>query len=356
MSDLQEKTEDASPFKLDEARKKGMVPRSTDLLSLAVIAAFLITIGATGANLAHVIAIHARWWLENAHMLALDPAHMLAVAGNSLMALGYALLPLAAALVIMAILMNLLFSGFVFSTMPLKPDFKRLHPIQGLKKIFSRRMLIELGKLLLKALLFTLVLYWIFDGALRDLLSSPLLPSSHLPAFLQSMMLHVGMALLAAMALAAAWDMWLSRREFSRQMRMSRHEVKEEYRRREGDPEIKSKRKQAQQALINKLGALGKIKDSDVILTNPTHYAVALQYRPGRMAVPVVLALGQGILAEQICRLARKHHIPILQRPPLARLLHRQCGINHPIPIEAEQDVAAVYRWVIAQPGNKVTA
>lgn len=356
MSDQQEKTEDASSFKLDEARKKGMVPHSADLMSLAVVGAFLMAIAATGANLARVIAVHTRWWLENAGMLAANPGFMLGAAGRILQAIAHAALPVVAAMVIMAILVNLLFSGFVFSMTTLKPDFKRLHPVQGLKKVFSRRMLIELGKLLIKALLFAVVLYWIFEGLLQRLLASSLVVPVYLPALLQSLVIQVGSALLAVMALAAVWDMWMSRREFARQMRMSRHEVKEEYRRREGDPEIKSRRKNAQQSLIKKLGALGKVKDADVILTNPTHYAVALQYRPDRMAVPVVLALGQGTIAQQICRLARRHRIPVMQRPPLTRLLYRQCGVNHPIPAEAELDVAAVYRWVIAQPGNKVVA
>lgn len=355
MSDQQEKTEEASPFKLEEARKKGMVPHSADLMSLALVSAFLMAIAATGSNLVQAIAVHTRWWLENAAMLAVNPGFMLGAAGKSLQVIAYAMLPVIAAMVIMAVLVNLLFSGFVFSTTPLKPDFKRLHPVQGLKKIFSRRMLIELGKLLLKAMLFAVVLYWIFDGLLQHLLAAPLMPAIHLPVLFEKLFIQLGSALLAIMLLAAIWDMWMSRREFARQMRMSNHEVKDEYKRREGDPDIKSKRKQAQQALIKKLGALGKVSDADVIITNPTHYAVALQYRPGRMTVPIVLASGQGMIAQQICRLARRYNIPVLQRPPLTRLLYRECGINHPIPVEAELDVAAVYRWVIAQPGNRVT-
>jgi flagellar biosynthetic protein FlhB len=209
MSDQQEKTEDASPFKLDEARKKGMVPHSADLMSLAIVGAFLMAMTATGANLARAIAVHTRWWLENAGMLAANPGQMLGVGGRILQAVAYAALPLIAAMVIMAILVNLLFSGFVFSTAPLKPDFKRLHPVQGLKKVFSRRMLIEMGKLLIKALLFAVVMYWIFEGVLQRLLGSALVIPIYLPALLQSLVIQVGVALLAVMALAAIWDMWM---------------------------------------------------------------------------------------------------------------------------------------------------
>jgi flagellar biosynthetic protein FlhB len=356
MSDAQEKTEEASQFKLDEARKKGMVPHSPDLTSFAIIAAFLVALTASGANLVRVIATHTRWWLENSGMLAVSPGHLMGAAEQSLQAIGYALLPLFAAIIIMAVLVNLLFSGFVFSLMPLKPDFKRLHPVQGLKKIFSRRMLIELGKLLVKALLFGAVLYWLAHALLPKLLGTAFLFPIYLPETLQQLIVRLGATLLAVMAVAAAWDMWMQSKEFGRQMRMSRHEVKDEYKRREGDPEIKSRRRQAQQALLKKVSALGNVKDADVILTNPTHFAVALKYRPATMVVPVVVAVGQGFLAKQICRLARRHRVPILRRPPLARELYRKCGINHPIPPATELDVAGVYRWVLAQPHNKVTA
>lgn len=356
MSDQQEKTEDASQFKLDEARKKGMVPHSADLLSFAMLAAFLVALVAAGGNLARVLALQTRWWLENAGALAASNGYLLGAAGHSLQAIGHALLPLFAAIILMVLLVNLLFSGFVFSTVPLTLDFKRLHPVQGFKKVFSRRMLIELGKLLLKALIFGAVLYAVTRALLPDLLATPFLSPVYLPQALRQLVVRLGAALLAVMAVAAAWDMWLARKEFGRQMRMSRHEVKDEYKRREGDPEVKSRRKQEQQGLIKKLGALAKVKDADVILTNPTHFAVALQYRPGTMAVPVVLALGRGMLAQQICRLARRHRVPILRRPPLARRLYKGAGINHPIPLDTELDVATVYRWVIAQPGNRVMA
>lgn len=356
MSDQQEKTEEASQFKLDEARKKGMVPHSADLLSFAVLAAFLVALVAAGGHLAVVLATHTRWWLENAAALATGPGYLLGAASHSLQAVGYALLPLLAAVVLVVLLVNLLFSGFVFSTQPLVPDFKRLHPVQGLKKVFSRRLLIELGKLLVKALCFGAVLYWMGRALLPDLLALAFAAPVALPGALRQVAVRLGAALLAVMALAAAWDMWMARKEFGRQMRMSRHEVKDEYKRREGDPEVKSRRRQAQQGLIKKLGALAKVKDADVILTNPTHFAVALQYRPARMAVPVVLAQGQGLLARQIIRLARRHRVPVLRRPPLARALFRECGIDHPIPPLREVEVATVYRWVIAQPGNKVAA
>lgn len=356
MSDAQEKTEEASQHKLDESRKKGMVPHSADLMSLVMVAAFLLALVATGGNLARVLAHHSRWWLENAAMLAGSSGHLFGALGNTFQAVAYAMLPMLAAMVLLAILVNLLFSGFVFSTQPLKPDFKRLHPKNGLKKIFSRRMLIELAKVILKGLLFATVLYLLAEGLIRDLLATPARYPVYLPVILLDLLVRVGLAVLAVMVVAAALDMWLSRKEFARQMRMSRHEVKEEYKRREGDPEIRSRRKSIQQALLQKLSALGKVRDADVIVTNPTHVAVALQYRPGRMAVPVVLALGKGMLAQQIMRLARRHGVPVLRRPPLARELYRQCGVKHPIPAAAEHEVAEIYRWVIRQPGNKVTA
>ncbi|MDG9930375.1 MULTISPECIES: EscU/YscU/HrcU family type III secretion system export apparatus switch protein [unclassified Pseudomonas] len=352
--DQQDKSEDATPYKLEEARKKGQVARSQELLSFMMVLAFLMVFSATVYQLASVFAMHSHWWLGNAGHMGRDWGYLAAQGGHSLREIAYALLPLIGALVLVAVVTNLIFNGPVFSSTPLKPDFKRLNPVTGLKRMFSRRMLVDLLKVVVKGLLFGLVLYYVAQGLVPELLglasSSPL----ELPQAVKQLMMKVGFAVLLVMAAAALFDMWYSRKEYARQMRMSRRELKDEYKRREGDPEMRSKRKSVQQELLSKAAALGKVKDADVIIVNPTHYAVALQYRPSLMRAPVVLAKGRGLLARRICLLARRHSVPILRRPPLARALYAVGRIDAAIPDAMQNDVASVYRWIISIPGNKV--
>lgn len=354
MSDQQDKSEEATPYKLEEARKKGQVPRSPDLLSFAMILTFLMVFSAIAAPLASVIAAHTHWWLGNAGQLGTSFGYLGEQGAYSVRQVVYAFLPLIGALVLVAVLTNLLFSGPVFSAFVIKPDFKRLNPIQGLKRIFSRRMFVELLKVLVKGGLFALVLYYLFQSLLPRLLGMATVSPMELPLAGKQLLMQLGFTVLSIMAAAALFDVWYSRREFGRQMRMSKRETKDEHKRREGDPEVRSKRKGIQQDLLKKASALGQVKDADVIITNPTHYAVALQYRPATMLAPRVLAIGRGFHALRICQMARKHQVPILRRPPLARTLHALARVDSAIPDITQSDVARVYRWVIALPGNKV--
>lgn len=354
MSDTQDKSEQASPYKLEEARKKGQVARSPELLTFLMVFTFLVVFAASAYQLARVTAEHAHWWLGNADQLGGNWGYLMEQGGYSLRQVASTLLPLFAGLVIMAILANLIINGPVFSTTPLKPDFKRLNPVAGLKRMFSRKMFVELIKVLVKGLLFALVLYYLFQSLAPKLLESATVSPLSLPESAKQLLMQLGYALLAVMAVAAAFDIWYSRQEFARQMRMSRREVKDEYKRREGDPEVRAKRKGVQQELLKKAAALSKVGEADVIITNPTHYAVALQYRPATMRAPVVLAMGRGLLAQRIMTLARQKGVPVLRRPPLARMLHALADINGPIPEVTQTDVARVYRWILAMPGNKV--
>lgn len=355
-NDQQDKSEQATPFKLDEARRKGQVARSPELLSFMMVLTFLVVFSASVYQLASVLRLHAHWWLSQADQIARSWGLLFGQGGVSLGLLSYALMPLVAGLVIMAVLANLVFNGPVFSFAPIKPDFKRLNPVAGLKRMFSRKMFVELIKVLVKGLLFALVLYAMARVLAPQLLAMATVSPLSLPEAAKAMFVRLGYAVLLVMAAAALFDMWYSRKEFGRQMRMSRRELKDEYKRREGDPEVRAKRKRSQQELLQKAAAVAKVGEADVVVTNPTHYAVALQYRPATMRAPVVLAMGRGLLAARIMQEARSKGVPVLRRPPLARMLHALAVLDAPIPEVTQTDVARVYRWILAMPGNRVLA
>jgi flagellar biosynthesis protein FlhB len=159
---------------------------------------------------------------------------------------------------------------------------------------------------------------------------------------------------LAVFIVFAILDLWYSKRDFAKQMRMSTRDIKDEYKRREGDPEIKHKRKKGMQQLMRNVMGLSQMKNADVIITNPTHVAVALQYRPNSMALPTVLVKGKGFLAKIIMRRASMMSIPIMRVPVLARTLYKECEVNNPIPLDQQINVAKIYRELIKMPGSKV--
>ena len=355
MDDQQEKSEQATPYKLEQARKKGNVAKSMDLLSFVVIATFIAGFAMFAGKIALETLKQTAWWFSHADMLIQnDLANVAYLGGKSLTKLFTAIFPLVLILIIAAIAVSLFYSGFVFSFVALKPDFSRLNPVKGLKKIFSKRMFVEVIRVIIKGCLFFVITYLAILYIIQQLMSHlSRTPQTITLVFSQSV-ITLMLSLLAVMAVFALFDMWYAKREFSRQMRMSHKEVKDEYRNREGSPELKSKRRQNQQEFFTKVKAIAQVKKADVVIINPTHYAVALVYHPEKMQTPIVLATGTGMLAHMIRRVARKNQVPILHRPIVARYIYANSVINQPIPTEMHNDVVDIYRWVIALPNSKL--
>ncbi len=355
MEDQQEKSEQATPYKLEQARKKGNVPKSMDLLSFVVISAFLAGFIALSGDIASEIFRLTQWWLGHTDILVQNNlASVHYWANKSVSKILNILAPLILIIMVFAVAINLAYSGFVFSFTTLKPDFKRLDPIKGLKKIFSKRMFVEVVRVIVKGLLFFVATYFSILYIIHQLMSNLTRTPQSIVLFFSKSIVVLVISLLAVMAIFAIFDMWYAKREFSRQMRMSHKEVKDEYRHREGSPELKSKRRRNQQEFFNKVKAISQVKKADVVIINPTHYAVALIYKPEKMHAPIVLATGTGMLASMIKRVARKNQVPILHRPVVARYIYAHCVVNQSIPDEIHHDVVDIYRWVIALPNSKL--
>jgi flagellar biosynthetic protein FlhB len=338
-----DRTEPASQYKLDEARKRGEVSKSPDVNSMAMVVGMLLAFAIWADDAWHRLAL---LWIELLQGAAVDPATALpgvALVGLIIDALTIALAPIMAVAVILAILGNLLQTGPILSAVPVKPRFDRLNPINGFKRVFNKRMLFEAFKSVLKfALLGGLAAYFIVG----------LLPAA--PA-LQSATPHWQLAwlgersgglvarLAAAMVVIALLDWIWSRFQYARQMRMSRREQKEEVKRREGDPLVRAKLRELQRANLKQARSMGRVQEADVVITNPGHLAVALRYVRGSMESPQVIAKGAEHWAAAIRRLAREHDVPVLQRRALARLLHERAVVGGHIPPESFVEVARLY-------------
>jgi flagellar biosynthetic protein FlhB len=223
-----------------------------------------------------------------------------------------------------------------------------------MKRLFGVRTLWELAKLTLK--LGALVAFiWIAYGRLEDTVAAFAQTSpSGTPGLMLDVFVKVATWVLAVLLLLALIDVLFSRREYLRQMRMSRRDIKDEVKRREGDPAIRSKRRRLVIEMLKRSRSIRRVPDADVVMTNPTHLAVALRYRPRTMLAPIVLAKGSDRVAARIRTLAQRSGVPMLRSPELARALFRECGIDQPVPVDLFESLAPVYRWLMARPGNRI--
>jgi len=348
-SEDQDKTEDPTGYRLEEARKRGEVAKSADAVGTSVMIAFAVSMVMTAGWVMTSLAQASRATLSMSGNHPMLGPGLVVWLRETYFPVFQSLTPLALALVVVAVVANVVQTGPVFSSHPISPDFKRLNPAQTVKRLFSMRTVWELGKMVLKMILLAALGYFIF-GQMRELVESvagsapALLPTLALKAFTK-----VSLYVLAILAALSLLDMIMTRREFMKKMRTSRRELRDEVKRRDGDPEVKGKQRQLIREMLRKARSVPKAAEADVILTNPTHYAVAIQYRPATMRAPIVLTKGAGYMSRRIRDVAGRHGVPILRSPALARALYRDCEIDKPVPEAMYAKLAPVYRWLFSR-------
>jgi flagellar biosynthetic protein FlhB len=338
----QDKSEHATPFKLKRARDKGQVARGMDLGFLTALAALLLYLWIAGPGLGGSIADASRDAIVTAPSIVGGPSELYALAGHMFGAVMRPLLALGIAIFLTVLLFEFLQTGIVFSAQPLKPDFSRLNPAKGLKRIFSKRMLVETLKNILKFAVYAAIAWLAGRHALASYLGHVGDAAGLAEAMFAALLSLTGWFVLAAAGFAAL-DQLLVRRDFGKNMRMSRRELRREAREREGEPRQKQRRKQLHAEFVKASRSLRGVKDADVVVTNPTHYAVALRYDAAEMAAPQVASRGAGDLARRIKALAIRSNVILVEDPPLARALYRRAALDAPIPETLYPQVAALY-------------
>lgn len=348
-SEDQDKTEEPTSYRLEEARKRGEVAKSADAVGTAVMMAFAATIAMTAGGLMLAFAQATRSTLLISGRLPHLGAGFVAWLEGAYFPVWQALMPVVLALIVVAVVANVFQTGPVFSSHPVSPDFKRLNPAQTLKRLFSLRTVWELGKMLLKMVLLG-ALAWIVFGGLQPWVASVAgTAPERLPDVAWSAFVWLSVYVLAILGLTSLLDLLMTRREFLRKMRTSRRELRDEIKKRDGDPEVKGKQKQLIRELLRKARSVPKAAEADVILTNPTHYAVALRYRPATMRAPIVLTKGAGFLSRRIREVGQRHGVPILRSPALTRALYREVAIDDPVSEKLYARLAPVYRWLFSR-------
>ena len=338
----QDLTEQATPFKLREARKRGQVAKSmefTGWMLLVAAAAFACVFGPR--LLKGELELGQALFSQAGH-INLDPHSATRLFAATLLHLLANFWFLIAVLLGAGLFANFIQVGPVFSWTPLKPDFNRINPAAGFKKLFNKRILFELAKTLLKITAAAIIVGTYINRELAHLLS--LLQTdveAQLPR-LMAAILKLASWLLAAWALLALLDFAFIKWEFGRNMRMSRREVRDEVKTREGDPKIKSKIRELQREAATRGASIGRIAEADVLITNPTHLSVAIQYRRGAMPAPVVIAKGAGDMALRMRVKARQCRVPIIENKALARTLFKRVRIDETIVPETYAQVARI--------------
>ena len=338
----QDKTEQATPFKLEESRKKGMVAKSLDVTTFVMIGVFLLSLMAFGSWIQRGVFSYSKdlfLLAGNMNPTGVGPLEILAKAVKGGL---FILSPLLVIAVLGGILANVIQSRPTFTTFPLKPDFSKLNPAQGLKRLFSGRTLFEALKSLIKLSLLTVISWMCIRAVAYQALSLPTSSLGRAVVVVTPFLTKLAYGLLFVLFVIALIDYRYTVWEFAKKMRMSRKELKDEYKRREGDPLIRSKRREQQNAFRKKLGSIQNVAESDFVVTNPTHFAVAISYKRDTMAAPKVVSKGAGEMAAKIRQEAYRHNIPVVQSPALARHLYDKTELDGFIPESAYEGIAAV--------------
>ncbi|MFD1215509.1 MULTISPECIES: flagellar biosynthesis protein FlhB [Microbulbifer] len=342
----QEKTETATPRRLEKAREEGQVARSRELATVMLLCAGLGGLWALGPGLFVGLGSMMEQSFLFDRQQVFDATVMLVTAADLFERSLYALIPLFALLTAVALLAPNLLGGFLISAKSLKPQLSKLNPLKGLKRQFSHQALIELAKAIAKSVLVGSVLVVFLANrrgdffALMDLSAERAAASAlHLVAEACGWMV---LSLILVILLDVPYQLW----SHGKKLRMSKEEVRREFKESEGDPQLKARIRQQQQSMArNRM--MSQVPEADVIVTNPTHFAVALRYDESQMAAPRVVAKGVEAVAARIRALGNEHNIPRLEAPPLARALYRHVDLEQEIPAALYTAVAEVLAWAM---------
>lgn len=343
-SDL-EKTEPASQKRLDKAREEGDVPRSRELATCAVLFAGGMYLMMMGDQMKDALLKAMSSGLQFERAVAFDPVVLLMKISHTIGELLLAFAPMALFILAVAVGSPILIGGWVFSTKAFMPKFSKLNPMTGIGNMFSKNMLVELIKSIAKATLVSIVAYFVVSKDLDPILSLSLMPLHDGLALVNDLMLMGFLTIVSVLVIIAGIDVPYQLYQYAEKLKMTKEEVKQEHKETEGSPEIKGRIRQQQREMARRR-MMAEIPKADVVITNPTHYAVAVQYKGENMRAPIVLAKGTDAVAMKIREIAAENNIATVEAPKLARALFAHTELNHEIPEALYSAVAEVLAYV----------
>ncbi|MBY5967904.1 flagellar biosynthesis protein FlhB [Halomonas denitrificans] len=340
----QEKTEEATPRRLEKAREEGQVARSRELATFMLLLGGVVGLWSMGAMLYGQLGSVMEQAFLFERREAMETMPMLSQALDLGSRTLISLIPLFLLLTLIALVAPALLGGWLVSAKSLKPQLSKLNPAKGLKRMFSTHALAELAKAIAKSVLVGgvgLGYVYLHKGDALGLMEMPiaaaLAAAMRMAAEASALMV---LTLVVVILIDVPYQLW----SHAKKLRMSKEEIKQEHKESEGDPQVKGRIRQQQQAMARGR-MMSKVPEADVVVTNPTHFAVALSYREGNMGAPRVVAKGADAVAARIRDLAQEAGVPLLEAPPLARTLYRHVDLDREIPMALYTAVAEVLAW-----------
>jgi flagellar biosynthesis protein FlhB len=341
----QEKTEQPTSKRLEQAREQGQVPRSIELSAAAVMLLAGGGLHFMGGRLGTQLHDLMRAGLSLSREDSVDESRALGIFANELMHALLVCAPLLGLTLVAAFLAPIAIGGWNVSFQVLAPNFDKLNPVNGFQRMFSSRSIVELSKAFAKFLFIAVVAAWLLWSHSAELMGLSSEPIDSALSHAASLTGHAFLVLAGTMGLIAAIDVPLQLWQHNQKLKMSRQEIKEEAKESDGSPEMKGRIRRAQQELARRR-MMQEVPKANVVVTNPTHFAVALRYDEKRMRAPIVVAKGADEIAARIRAVATENNVPIFEAPPLARALHRHVDLGGEIPSNLYVAVAQVLTYI----------
>lgn len=339
-----DKTEQPTPKRLRDARERGEVAKSQDISSAVALLAFAGMLVPLWTYMMKQLLPYLITSIEHVHNYDNLLHDLPKLAIQAILVFMLACLPFFAIAVLIGVIGNVIQVGFLFSKKAIKPQFKKMNPIEGIKRMFGKQTWMNLFKTLMKFVIVIYLCYLKIKEAIPVLMNLSSVgaqkPLQFLLDFVTGLTIQIAIILVAL----AVIDYFFQRYSHRKNLRMTKQEVKEEFKQMEGDPQVKSQRKAKYQAMVR--NAIANVKDATVVITNPTHYAIALRYDPEQDDVPVVLAKGADELAQRMKEEAKKENIPMIENKPVARALYPLVEAGDPIPVEWYEAIAEIIALV----------
>lgn len=342
---FQERTEKATPRRREKARERGQVAKSMDLNAAAIILLGFTALFILGPQMVSQTKQLMQYTMGHAPTIALQDPTMYKTFGDYLLMFFQIMGPLFAAMVIIGFGINVMQVGFHISTKPLEPKFEKLNFIKGMKRFFELKALVQLVRDPLKLAVVAIVAFVVLQGEFEKFFLLPDMSVTQFAETIGILTLTIALKIGAAILVIAVLDFFYQRFEFEKSIRMTKQEIKDEYKDTDGNPQIKSRMRQVQREMARRR-MMDDVPTADVVVTNPTHIAVALKYDSDRMDAPLVVAKGQRLIAQRIKEIAIEHGIPIYEDKPLARSLFKLCDVGDFVPASLYKAVAEVLAYI----------
>lgn len=340
----QEKTEEPTSKKIEDARQEGNVPKSQDASAvvtlIVAITLILFLMGFMGERIANLYRYY-----QSFIGVEFDLRIIQAIMMKSIFEVLIILAPIVLSIMVAGVVGNIMQFGFIFTTKPIMPNLSKINPLKGLKNLFSLKKLIESVKIILKVSVVFTIAFIVLLQFVKELPKVELYNLTAQMIWLRDKALILAAIIIIAFIVIAVLDVFLVRFQYFQGLRMSKQEIKDEYKQMEGDPQVKGRIRRLQMEAARRR-MVQDVAGADVVITNPTHYAVALRYDTTKENAPRVVAKGVDFLALRIKEMAYKHNVIVYENPPLARQLYRDCDIDQMIPRELFKAVSEVFKFV----------